>query len=102
MGEMADFSLEQVGDWEDLVSEYHSGNMSVHEAYEHGIVDELGFEHKASTTKTCKFCGATNLQWKVTETGWRLFSGAGELHECEKYTCISKTIRYNGENGGET
>jgi len=42
MGDMADFALEQVDYMENLRFEYRSGHMSDSDAYDHGIIDEMG------------------------------------------------------------
>lgn len=44
MGDMADDFLDSVIDYEDDVWAYHHGEMTDQEAYERGIIDELGFE----------------------------------------------------------
>ncbi|CAM0109545.1 hypothetical protein VPH166E361_0107 [Vibrio phage 166E36-1] len=44
MGEMADFALEQVCTIEALRDDYVGGDMSMHEAYEHGFLNETGCE----------------------------------------------------------
>ena len=46
MGEMADFALEQVCTMESLRDDYVLGHMSSSEAYEHGFLDEIGFEQE--------------------------------------------------------
>lgn len=44
MGEMADFFLDEVMDMEDLRLDWLHGQMTDEEAYEAGIIDELGHE----------------------------------------------------------
>ena len=44
MGEMADFFLEQVEEDEEDRYLYRSGVMAIQDAYDLGIIDELGFE----------------------------------------------------------
>ena len=44
MGEMADDFLDQVIDYEDLRWGYQHGEMTDEEAYEAGLIDELGHE----------------------------------------------------------
>lgn len=44
MGDMADFFLDEVADFEDAIYDYHNGNMSDEEAYDLGIINELGYE----------------------------------------------------------
>lgn len=44
MGEMADMFLEQVEYYEERRSAYRAGEMSDQEAYDEGIIDELGYE----------------------------------------------------------
>lgn len=45
MGDMADFALEECAIFESLADDYVSGNMSLHEAYDHGFIDEHGVEN---------------------------------------------------------
>lgn len=42
MGEMADFALEEVENYEDLRWQYTHGEIEDDEAYEYGIIDEFG------------------------------------------------------------
>jgi hypothetical protein len=44
MGEMADFALDDVAVFEGLVDDYVSGDMCMHEAYDHGILGVDGSE----------------------------------------------------------
>ena len=44
MGEMADYTLEQVIETEFARDEYVSGSMSMQEAYDRGFLDEMGAE----------------------------------------------------------
>ena len=46
MGDMADFELESVVTMEGLRDNYVSGDMDMHEAYEHGFLDEMGIEQE--------------------------------------------------------
>ena len=46
MGDMADDFLDDVMDMEDARLDYRTGLMSDEEAYERGIIDELGFEEE--------------------------------------------------------
>ena len=46
MGEMADLALEETMIMEDLRDQYHDRNMSLEDAYEVGIVNELGIEEE--------------------------------------------------------
>lgn len=88
---MADYALDQTLDMEDLRFDYRRGLLSVEDAYDLGIVDELGYEDRtpmfqpAPTTMTCKWCGESNLSWKQVETGWRLADSKGSVHSCTKY-----------------
>lgn len=86
MGDMADYALEQVFEFEELQFRYRNGKMFCYEAYDAGIIDELGYEYTPhiTKTKTCRHCGAANLVWKHTQRGWRLHSG-NDIHECIQY-----------------
>lgn len=44
MGEMADMALDDTAVFESLVDDYVSGDMSMHEAFEHGILNVDGTE----------------------------------------------------------
>lgn len=50
MGDMADFFLEQVMEFEEYRFLYHAGEMEAGEAYDLGIIDELGFEARRGGT----------------------------------------------------
>jgi len=49
MSDMADMALDAVMDDEEARLEYHTGHMSTIDAFERGLVDELGFEPNAHT-----------------------------------------------------
>lgn len=86
MGEMADYTLDQVEDFEERRMLFRTGGISIYEAYDEGIVDELGFEPLPSTGSqkvvTCRCCGVSGLFWKKVEAKWRLFNEQG-LHNCK-------------------
>ena len=88
MGEMADFALGQVWDEEDLRSDYRRGILSTHEAYEAGIIDELGGEYSPSTNSPvhrsvrCRHCNKADLHWLLTDKGWRTAELSGQIHVC--------------------
>ena len=98
---MADYALEEVFEFEEQRDRYHSGHMELDEAYDLGIIDELGWEYipretnfksdfikirrPLSTKVKCKFCKEDGFQWKQTEYGWRLFNQNDQVHECTKY-----------------
>ena len=44
MGDMADMFLDEVMDYEDLRLDYRSGKITDEEAYDLGLIDELGYE----------------------------------------------------------
>lgn len=91
MGEMADYTLDQVMDAEDDRFLYRTGGMSDAMAYDLGIIDELGgYSHPPMflprvTTKACKHCGMKGLIWKDTGNGWRLAAQNCELHTCAQH-----------------
>ena len=60
--------------------QYKTGQMSYGEAYELGIIDELGFE-ESRKLKICRCCGKSDLQWGQFKGKWLLFDG-DELHDC--------------------
>jgi len=51
MGEDADLALEEMEDFEEAREEFRHGQMSDEEAYERGIIDELGYEIEESKKK---------------------------------------------------
>lgn len=91
MGEMSDYALEQAEN--DMIElwDYRAGRMSQSEAYDRGIIDEMGYEHSPTTAfKTCRNCNAGFLVWKqvTVDDGtqrWRLAEATTqELHVCHK------------------
>lgn len=88
MGDMADFALDQVMDEEEDRFAYRMGEMSDGEAYDRGIIDELGFSNHppmfkpAQTLKQCAHCGTNGLHWAEIGTGWRLVTANGDVHTC--------------------
>lgn len=101
MGDMADYALEQVYDAEDERFAYRMGEMSDQDAYDAGIIDEMGgynhppmFGHNTrahrtipstSSSKTCGHCGTTGLRWVDTGHGWRLADSQNKVHSCDKW-----------------
>lgn len=70
MGDMADMAIDQLMDEWEAEQDWESGLMSHQEAYDRGIIDELGFEHWCSSqqeTVTCSIpvtiMGHTNKAW---------------------------------------
>jgi hypothetical protein len=59
------------------------------EAYELGIMDEIGRTHNKTrinnkiTLKTCKYCGEKGLEWKNTNFGWKLVNFYDNIHNCK-------------------
>ena len=51
-----------------------------------------------SATVTCKYCGNTQLQWRETDAGFKLFSLDGDRHICEGMT---KQAEYRREREKE-
>jgi len=90
MGEFADYFLDQVFDAEEDRLEFLNGHMSIQEAYERGIVDELGYFMSANSglsskkMMVCKWCKKSGLHWEKQEKGWRLCDETG-LHCCPEY-----------------
>ena len=90
MGDAADMALDECMNFEDARTDFHTGEMDEAEAFERGIIDELGYEANWSTgrggfaqTKTCRRCGSPGLVWDRHQGKWRLFqSGSSRLHEC--------------------
>ena len=94
MGDMADYALEQVMDAEEDRFRFCSGGMGEQEAYDLGIIDELGYYNHppmfaqptaSRSCKSCKYCGKTKLHWVDTNNGGRLANFDGEIHNCEQH-----------------
>jgi dCMP deaminase len=96
MGEMADFELERVCEMEERRLSYRMGEVSDGEAYEEGIIDELGYEigpYSGHTKlKSCRCCGENNLHWEEKDNKWRLFDNKG-IHNCPKNPLSINPIR---------
>lgn len=89
MGDMADMALDDAIFFEELRSDYHRGILPKEEAYQNGIIDELGYEAGPYTghprTVTCKYCGQRGLIWgNPNGEGWRLYD-YGVIHNCKAY-----------------
>ncbi len=95
MGEYADIAIEEMEMYEGLIGDFRNGNMSQNEAYELGIIDELGFELDSIPVirvvyrRTCKYCGKKGLKWKKYNKTWRLFD-ENVTHRCKEYTSQQK------------
>lgn len=89
MGEMSDFELDKVFDEEENLLKWKLGAISFDEAFNAGIIDELGYGNDIRTfendVKACKYCGKTGLKWKIEKKDkkYRLFDGE-KIHRCEK------------------
>lgn len=83
MGDIADMVLEDSETFEEDRYNFRHGIISESEAYELGIVDELGYEIPSGRKKelVCKFCNKKNLNWKKQNDKWRMFEG-DKLHVC--------------------
>ena len=83
MGDMADLFLNEVLEHEEAIEAYHHGEMPIEEAYDKGIVNELGGEERGLTirSRTCRLCNKTGLRWVNVEGKWRLFEGK-TIHKC--------------------
>jgi hypothetical protein len=96
MGDMADFCNEQIEEYENHVADWRCGRMPAHEAYEMGIVDELGYGALPSTgqikTVTCRCCQCSGLTWGKHQGKWRLFSGTA-IHACPANPLKSTTTK---------
>ena len=58
--------------------------MSYFDDHEDWVIYGGAHGHAPSTPPTCKFCGATDLDWVHTGVRWRLYNAAGEIHVCER------------------
>lgn len=80
---MADYFLDHVDNEEEMRLDFRTGKMSNSEAYENGLIDELGYEPHAYPPKIliCKYCKKGNLSWSKVDNKWRLFEN-GKIHKC--------------------
>ena len=93
MGDGADMALENAWDDVEEFDRFSEGRMSLQEAYESGITDELGCFNlptlpgirQGQKKTSCKYCGELGLSWKKTSSGWRLFTKTDEVHECQSH-----------------
>lgn len=82
MADGADMAIDDMLTFKEMRLDFRTGYMGVSEAFDAGIVDELGFEAGTSTLlKTCRCCGEGGLYWKKLEGKWRLFNDKG-IHKC--------------------
>ncbi len=82
MGEMADFSNEYQEETVNQLDRYKSGEMNLDEAYDLGILNEMGIEiNNGDTSKTCRCCNKSGLTWGQISGKWLLFDN-GALHDC--------------------
>lgn len=82
MGEMANWVNEmgETDEWDSFVT----GHMTIEEACDKGIINELGGEECGLVVRKCRYCGKSNLHWAKHNEGWRLFEG-NQPHECKEY-----------------
>ena len=93
MGEMADYALEQVWEMEDLYFRHQNGEIDDHDAYDMGLIDEMGGSNYVPWTsksrgnpvsKTCGRCGCQHLSWMQVDSKWVLGRN-GVQHSCTDY-----------------
>ena len=84
MGEMADFALNEVFDYEDWRTDYGRGLLSIEEAIDKGVIDEQGYEYSpcAKPKKTCRCCGESGLRWGKIKDRFVLMRG-NDIHNCK-------------------
>jgi hypothetical protein len=86
MGEFADMALEGVMDHEEARLDFRVGRMGYTQAYDEGIIDELGYEiGTEARLKTCRHCRTGGLHWVKETRGWRLSNDSGTIHTCKGY-----------------
>jgi hypothetical protein len=104
MGEMADFTNEQVQANCEAYMLYQDDGMSDQDAYDAGIIDEMGFlppavlvcpgdypgrrfrrAGNAHQLVTCKYCGGAGFVWKQFDGAWRLANPGGTMHDCPHF-----------------
>ena len=72
MGEMADYILDQMFDEDDGW-------------YEPDLEDEYAYHNIR-----CKYCHKAGFYWIETNSGWRLHTKTGKIHECAKHRTAQK------------
>ena len=88
MGDGADLAIDQMMTEEEHRLDFHTGNMSITDAYDLGLVDELGYEYwpgwgaKRVIQKVCRCCGKGNLHWNQVDCKWLLHDANG-VHQCQ-------------------
>jgi hypothetical protein len=85
MGDGADLALSEMMDFDELMVSYHFGSMTHQEAYEHGIIDELGYEigtasRKPSGPGACPKCGH---KMHTVKGKFGRFWGCNKFPECK-------------------
>lgn len=69
MGQHADDFLDEVFEMEEARFEYRFGEMTTEEAYDRGIIDELGFEDNAKTGASLD--KTPLLKRRLKHIGWK-------------------------------
>lgn len=86
MGDMADYFLDEVLDWEEAYFDYLHSGRSEEEASFH-LGDAIP---RSPSLRACRCCGEEGLRWGKVEGKWRLFRGA-KLHNCPVNPLKEKT-----------
>ncbi len=86
MGEFADYAIEEIEEIENHRQGYWRGEISSSEAFDRGLIDELGYMAEPSTGQIkkplqCRCCGSKNVSWAQDRGKWRLFE-SNSLHVC--------------------
>lgn len=87
MGEFAGYALQETeeAEWDRFL--FRRGEISHAQAYDAGIIDELGYEYSAyrpAKPLVCKHCGQ-KCRWVKTAAGWRTGELTGEIHKCPRF-----------------
>ena len=101
MGDHAQDAFDRAMDESNDLHAYHIGSLTAQEAYDRGIINELGQEDslravtwggpfypgsqpKKPAGVTCRNCGKTGLAWMKSDEGaWRVAEN-NQLHNCHK------------------
>lgn len=83
-GDMADYTLDAVEDFEAARLAWRTGHMGLQSAIDQGVLDEHGYEFTPSAGKsiTCRCCKIGGMHWEKYKGKWRLFDKDG-LHICK-------------------
>lgn len=67
--------------------------------------DYIDFDHEMTLQQrddthgiTCKYCGADQFSWRMTDKGWRLHDIHGNIHLCRTHTAQAHSLEEHHEH----